>query len=205
MVSAKAKGGKNEGQTTPKDASYATAYDQIRAQRLAKFGSKEDRAKREAAAAAEKEEEIEAFDNNQQVLSPDLVAQKGDRVYVAWECAIAATGKVVDSRADAGGLPGRSYTTADFQLGTAPGFEPKQGLKLAFSLVTDGLQVGDETQVVCRPSGSFLFKAYQVLDMNGRVLSQLTHDETRLSWANEEAVLTLKVLKIQPPRGRARN
>ena len=67
-----------------------------------------------------------------------LISQPGDVVTVAWECALAATGEVVDSSSR-----GPMTRHVQFQMGTDAGFEPKRGLKLAYSLVTEGLAVGE--------------------------------------------------------------
>ena len=72
------------------------------------------------------------------VPSLSLVCQPGDVVVVAWECALAATGEVMDSSSK-GPMPRHMR----FQMGTDAGFEPKRGLKLAFSLVTEGLAIGE--------------------------------------------------------------
>ena len=57
-------------------------------------------------------------------------------------------------------------------------------------------------RVFARPSGSGWFRAFSIYSDQGRMVSQLTHDEKASSWANEETAFDVEVLKITPPRGR---
>jgi len=157
-------------------------YEQIKANRAAR---------KKAAAEAEEEEE--------ELPQADLACQAGDIVEVSWECADTSTGAVIDSSTK-GGIP----RNMSFQMGTDAGFQPKNGLKLAFNYVCGGLAVGEEARVVSRPSGKGWFKAYEVLSEDGQLLAQLNPEERGASWADTEALFTVEVVKITPPRGRAR-
>lgn len=72
------------------------------------------------------------------LLNRSLTCRNGDVVEVAWECVDAATGEVIDSSSR-----GPMSRNISFQMGTDAGFQPKNGLKLAFNYACEGLMVGE--------------------------------------------------------------
>jgi hypothetical protein len=62
-------------------------------------------------------------------------------------------------------------------------------------------KVGDVLKVYCKSKGSGWFKTYDIYSERGVFLTTLTAQEKACSWAEEETVFILQVIKIDPPPG----
>ena len=52
------------------------------------------------------------------------------------------------------------------------------------------------TTVLSRPAGGGWFRAFEVFSAEGVLISQLTQDERTSSWAQEETLFQIEVLKV---------
>lgn len=173
--------------------SYAEAYKKIKENRIAKKKAKE-------AMAAEA-----ANPTDSQGADDDFVCQEGDLVTLGWEAKLISTGVGIDRTSPIFGAtnrPGKPEVPVEVQVGDGPGFEPKRGLKLAFSLVCKGTRAGDRVTIYSKPKGSGWLKSYDVYSESGKFLTVLSSEEKACKWSEEQVAFELEVVRVRPPAGR---